>query len=42
VEIMTENQLVLWGCIAAMLAYLIYETFIAKPRNPSKKDEHKQ
>lgn len=36
---MTENQIVLWGCLAAMFAFMIYETFIAKPKEKSAEDK---
>ena len=34
---MTGNQMVLWSGLAVILAFLIYETFIANPRK--KKDD---
>lgn len=37
---MTGNQMVLWGGLAVIMAFLIYETFIAKPRkNKGEKDD---
>lgn len=37
---MTGNQMVLWGGLAVIFTFLIYETFIAKPRNKKdRKDE---
>lgn len=38
---MNGNQIVLWCGLAVIVAFLVYETFIAKPRNSSKKDENK-
>jgi len=33
------NQIVLWAGLTVIVAFLVYETFIAKPRSTKSKDD---
>lgn len=37
VEVMNGNQIILWCGLAVIVTYLIYETFIAKPRKDNRR-----